>query len=192
MPHADEEVRKGVSKAFGVLRKTYANRERRRVEETAASNAARLRQALEQQAEVGARLPAPLQGLPSVAARGGGAAAWESPLAEAVARRRQLQRQLEAEREEGDAAAAEEQAREQGGVHSVRPVPAQRLQATKNVQNIVAGKGVPLQVGAWGSLRAAACYMQHVCPLFPACADCASTSTEKTACACIMLPCTPP
>lgn len=168
-PPADEEVRKGVSKAFGVLRKTYANRERRRVEETAASNAARLRQALEQQAELWARLPAPRQGLPSVAARGGGAAAWESPLAEAVARRRQQQRQQEAEKEPGDAAADEEQDQGQRSVHSVRPVPAQRLQATKNAQNFVGGKGVPLQVGARGSGSLACCCLHHAAcaPGFP-------------------------
>lgn len=47
---------------------------------------------------------------------------------------------------------------EGGNPRSVRPVPAQRLDKTKATQNIVGGKGVPLQVGKW-SQALVACWL---------------------------------
>ncbi|KAL4855789.1 Histone-lysine N-methyltransferase 1 [Chlorella vulgaris] len=136
---SDGEVRRGVKELFLALRKSYAARQRRQAAEIAASNAAKMRGALQQQERERQQLTASAQaGLPATAARGTGAAAWCKPRAIAAEQQRRRQQPQ-------DGQTLDSQGGSEGGVRGVRPVPSQQLQAVKSLVNYVGGKAVHLQ-----------------------------------------------
>jgi hypothetical protein len=140
--NTDGEVHRGVRELFLALRKSYAAKQRLQAAEVAASNAAKMRGALQQQEHERQQLTASAQaGLPATAARGTGAAAWYKPRAIAAEQQRRRQQPQDGQTLDG-------QGGSEGGVRGVRPVPSQQLQAVKSVVNYVGGKAVHLQVPA--------------------------------------------